>query len=167
MGLLQLWALPQAWAEDWLPVTREELAMTQDPKAPGAPAVYLYREVNRDDSGDSEDFYARIKILTEEGRERANVHIAYGTARDSIRSIRARTIRPDGSIANFDGTVYDRPVVSGQDSKWMEKTFTLPDVQVGSIIEYRYRRQLAWMYIYDSHWILSDDLFTHSARFSL
>ena len=33
------------------PVSPEELKMTSEPAAPGAPAIILYREVYRDDSG--------------------------------------------------------------------------------------------------------------------
>jgi len=35
--------------EDWQPIVPEELKMTAEPLAPGAPAVYLYRQVDRDD----------------------------------------------------------------------------------------------------------------------
>jgi hypothetical protein len=51
--------------------------------------------------------------------------------------------------------------------KYLVKTFTLPDVQVGSIIEYFYTIDLSEHYIYESHWILSDELFTKKAVFSL
>ena len=51
--------------------------------------------------------------------------------------------------------------------KYVAKTFTLPDVQVGSIIEYRYTYDMTENYVYDSHWILSDELFTRRAKFSL
>ena len=45
--------------------------MTSEPAAPGAPAIYLYRQVDRDDEGDREYNYVRVKILTEEGRKYA------------------------------------------------------------------------------------------------
>src|SRR5581483_3905146 len=78
-----------------------------------------------------------------------------------------RTIRPDGSIVKFDGTVYDKPIASGRGIKMMAKTFTMPEAGVGSIIEYRYRRSQDPWYVFDSHWILSQELFTQHARFSL
>jgi hypothetical protein len=51
--------------------------------------------------------------------------------------------------------------------KYLAKTFTLPDVQVGGIIEYSYTVDLGEYMLFDSHWILSDDLFTKKAQFSL
>jgi hypothetical protein len=56
-------------ADEWLPISPEELKMTSVPEAPGAPAIYLYRQVDRNDESRvaSEYNYARIKVLTEEG----------------------------------------------------------------------------------------------------
>ena len=51
--------------------------MTSEPKAPAAPATYLYRQVDRDDNGPDETHYVRIKILTEEGRKFGDVEIPY------------------------------------------------------------------------------------------
>ena len=51
--------------DDWLPITPAELKMTTEPKAPGAPAIYLYRQVDRNDENGWERIYARIHdILT-------------------------------------------------------------------------------------------------------
>jgi hypothetical protein len=156
-----------ATADDWIPASAEELHMTSEPGAPGAPAVYLYRQVDRDDSGYSESVYVRIKILTDAGFDYANVEIPFVKGDERVSSIRARTIRPDGSVVNFDGTVYEKPIVKSNRVKYLAKTFTLPEVAVGSILEYRYQRTLPYGWVYDSHWILSQDLFTRSARFTL
>ena len=51
--------------------------MTSDPKAPGADAVYLYREETADDPHHFHSVYARIKILSERGKEAATVHVTY------------------------------------------------------------------------------------------
>jgi hypothetical protein len=50
--------------------------------------------------------------------------------------------------------------------KYLAKTFTLPDVQVGSIIEYYYAYKFKGVF-FDSHWVLNDELFTKNATFSL
>jgi len=151
------------------PISPEELKLIAEPNAPGAPAILLFRQVDRDDNGRTshEDDYFRIKILTEEGRKYADVEIPFYKQEGNIVNLRARTIRPDGSIVNFEGKAFDKTIAKAKGMKYMAKTFTLPDVQVGGIIEYFYTLDLSEHYIYDSHWILSNELFTKSAKFSL
>ena len=153
--------------DDWQPILPEELKMITEPKAPGAPAVYLYRQVDRDDQAGREINYARIKILTEEGRKNADVEVPFYKNQGNIRGIKARTIHSDGSIAEFDGKVYEKTIVKARGVSVLAKTFTLPDVQVGSIIEYRYVKEWGNGLIYDSNWTLSWELFTKQAKFSL
>lgn len=155
-------------AEDWLPISPDELKMTSEPKAPGAPAIYLYRQVDRDDLHGWQTIYERIKILTEEGRKYANVEISFYKGRNDIKDISARTIQPDGSIVNLDAKPYETVVVKAKGMKYLVKTFTMPEVHVGSIIEYRYTDEMKSSYwVYDSYWLLSADLFTKYAKFSL
>lgn len=151
------------------PVSPDELKMTQEPQAPGAAAIILFRQVDRDDTGNNahENDYFRIKILTEEGRKYADIEIPFFKNQGNVVNVRARTIRPDGSIANFDGKVFDKTIAKAKGLKYLAKTLTLPDVQVGSIIEYYYTIDLAEHFVFDSHWILSNELFTKSAKFSL
>ena len=164
-----LTALDAGAAIGFQPVSPEELKMTREPQAPGAAAIILYRQVDRDDNGHTshEDNYRRIKILTEEGRKYANVEIAFVKKSQDVVRIRARTIRPDGSIADYGGQVFEKELVKARGVKILAKTFTLPDVQVGSILEYSYTMDLGEHLLFESHWILSDELFTKKAQFSL
>lgn len=153
-------------AASWMPPSAEELRMTTEPQAPRAAAIILYRQVDRDDNNYLQRSYLRAKILTEEGRQYANVQLAYDNRWETIRDIEARTIRPDGSIAEFHGTIYDRQLAEGQGVNYRAKVFALPDVQVGSIIEYRFT-QLTFGNLFNSQWVLSEPLFTRDAKFSL
>jgi hypothetical protein len=166
-ALLSLALTLPAFAEEWQPIAPEDLRMKSEPKAPAAAAIYLYRQVDRDDADSTEFIYSRIKILTDEGRKHANVEIPYIKGSDSIRSLQARVIHPDGSIVEFDGTVYDKALVKARGVRMMAKSFTLPSVEVGSIIEYRYRRSMPYGWAFNSRWLLSDDLFTRRGVFSL
>jgi hypothetical protein len=143
--------------------------MTSEPAAPGAPAIILVRSVRRDDSGKTahEDDYYRIKILTEEGRKYGHVELPYVQGSSEIRDIHARTIKPDGSIVDFDGQVFTKSIVKARGLKYLAKTFSLPEVQPGCVIEYFYTLHLSEAYAIDSHWILSNELFTKAANFSL
>src|ERR1700677_1486089 len=75
--LLFATAAPLAALGQFQAPTKAELEMTSDPKAPGAAAVYLYREEREDDSHHFRTVYARIKVLTEAGKEAATVQVKY------------------------------------------------------------------------------------------
>jgi hypothetical protein len=109
----------------------------------------------------------RIKILTDEGLKYANVEIPFDGQYETIGFVQARTIHPDGTSVPFDGKIYETTVVKARGEKILTKTLTLPAVQVGSIIEYRYTHALRAGWIFDSRWILSSDLYTEHAKFSL
>ena len=161
---------PVGAADEWLPISPEELKMTSEPKAPGAPAIILYRQIDRDDSDSHiphEYNYVREKIFTEEGRKYADVEIPFFKDNETIHNIRARTIRPDGSIVNFDGKVYEKEIVKARGFKYLAKTFTLSDVQPGSIIEFHYTIDFKEYYVFNSHWTLSEELFTKLGKYSL
>lgn len=155
--------------DEWLPIDPAELKMTSEPQAPGAPAIYLYRQVDRDDNGraSSEYNYNRIKILTEEGRKYGNIEIPFRKQSYNVSGIKARTIHPDGTIVNFDGKVYENTIVKSKSLKYLAKTFTMPDLTVGSIVEYHFNYDFEDNYIFGSRWILSEELFTRHAKFSL
>jgi transglutaminase-like putative cysteine protease len=156
-------------SDGFQPISPEELKMTSEPLAPGAPAIILFRQVDRKDLGraNTEYNYVRIKVLTEEGRKYANIEIPYLRQQTTISNIRARTIHPDGTILNFDGKAYDQVISKSKSMKFVAKTFTVPDVQVGSIVEYSFNYDMGDGYVYDSRWILSGELFTKKAVFSL
>ncbi len=155
--------------DEWLPIDPGELKMTSEPKAPGAPAIYLYRQVDRDDSKpeSTEYNYVRIKILTEEGRKYGNIEIPFDKDAFHVDALHARTIHPDGSIVNFEGKVYENTIVKTKSLRYLAKTFSMPDVTVGSIVEYRYTNDYHEYSIYNSRWILSEELFTKHAKFTL
>jgi len=158
-----------ARADEWKPISQEELKMTSLAEAPGAPAAILYRQVDRDDNSHAvnEYNYVRIKVLTEEGREHANVAIPFEKGMTSVVNIRARTIQPDGKISEFDGKTYEQMVEKIKGVKYLAKTFTLPDVHAGSIIEYHYTYDFADHWIFRSYWMLSEDLFTKHSIYTL
>ena len=151
------------------PVNPAELNMTSEPAAPGAQAIILYRQVDRDDNGSGhQDVYYRIKILTDEGRQYADIEIPFVKEVFAINDLHARSIAPDGTIANYDGKPLEKTIVKAKGLRYLAKVLTLPNVQKGGIVEYYYRISFRLeSALFDSHWILSDELFTKEARFSL
>jgi hypothetical protein len=185
------------------PPSPEELKMTADPKAPGAAAVILYREEIEDDPHHFCTVYARVKVLTEQGKDAATVHVkfprylAFNAQGDNtnfssastenhfdvpdinhagadqpfdtdtyaapveVKLLDARVIRPDGTvvpIGNLSSLIQKIP------NRPNEATFTLPNVEVGSILEYRYQTR------YDRfqsapEWQIQQPYFVHKAHY--
>src|ERR1017187_7921705 len=131
-----------ARADQWTTPTAEELAMTSQPEVPGAAAVYLFKEEITDDKLHMWSKYVRLKVLTEAGKEYANVELKSYSSEEhggyTVNGIAGRTIHPDGTIIPFTGKPFDKLIEKGPGYQEMAKVFTLPDVEVGSIIEYRY-----------------------------
>src|SRR5580658_7095520 len=78
--------MPAHASQGFQPVSPDELKMTSEPLAPGAPAIILYRQVDRDDNTHTghEDDYYRIKILTEEGRKYADIEIPFIKGNENV-----------------------------------------------------------------------------------
>jgi hypothetical protein len=153
-------------AVPWRQVTPEELAMTAEPRAPGAAAIYLYTQIDQDQQNRYERIYQQIKVLGEEGRDRASIQLPYSDPLDTIDGIAARVIQPDGTVVEFRDEVYDRPLAVNRATGWRAKSFTLPDVRVGSVIEYQYHRRWQSTTL-TSRWVLSQDLYTRQARYAM
>jgi len=157
--------------EGWLPVPPEDLALKDNPKQPGADAMILYRESTIDTRranayGDTVEDYIRIKIFTQAGTQQAQIQIPFGKGWEDISYVAGRTIRPDGSIVKFDGQVLETTVAKGGGLKQYVKTFTLPDVQPGCIIEYKDLRQAERGWVHVVEWTIAADIFTREAHFT-
>jgi hypothetical protein len=149
-------------AADWQPVTPEELALKEVPGHRGEHAILLLREEDTDDTHSHSIHHYRIKILSEQGRKYGDIEIPYIKGL-KIDDIHARTIRPDGSTVDFSGDIHDKIVIKSRGFRIAVKSFTLPEVQVGSVIEFRYRMS-GWAGAPD--WEIQHELFTRHATFS-
>jgi hypothetical protein len=160
-----LFSLP-AKAADFQPPTPAELKMTSDPAAPDAAAVYLFRQETSDDKLHIHTLYARIKILTEKGKDYADVEIpAYEGRTFSIRDVQGRTIHSDGTVIPFTGKPVEKLLLKQGDRRIMTKVFSLPDVQVGSIIEYRYVLGYDDKLASSPQWLIQQPLYVHKAHY--
>jgi hypothetical protein len=151
--------------------TDEELKMTTDPKAPGAAAVYLNVEEVTNDPIHYQTFYARIKILSEKGKELATVDVPpYLRGTSKIVDIKGRTIHSDGTIIPLVGKPQDLLVVKsktkeGDQMQVNRKVFTLPSAEVGSILEYTYTVQDDDNISSSPHWEIQRPYFVHKAHY--
>jgi hypothetical protein len=144
--------------------TKDELEMTADAKAPGASAVYLYREDVTDQLSRSRSFYARIKILTEKGKDMATVEVPYVPARDRV-DFEGRTIHPDGTTVPLTDKPSDLVEVQARGNEQSMLVFSLPSVEVGSILEYRVTVRTA-QFPDDPVWMIQQPYFVHKAHYA-
>jgi hypothetical protein len=151
--------------EGWLPITPQDLAMNQVPGSPGADAVQLYYADYINDQEQTEFFYHRIKVLNEKGNQHADVEIVV-PPEGSIVGLKARTIHPDGKIVEFSGKPFEKTVIKSRGVKVLAKAFTMPDVTVGSIIEYKYKIEWPGI-ITDNYWTVQHQLYTVKESFRM
>ncbi|NYF52492.1 DUF3857 domain-containing protein [Tunturiibacter gelidoferens] len=141
--------------------------MTSQPEVPGAAAVYLFREETTEDNLRLFSIYERIKILNVRGKEYGNVELPFyhGSVFTSVDDIQGRTIHPDGTVISFNGKPYEAQIERSQGNKVAAKVFTLPDVEVGSIIEYRYKLHYSDSILHPPQWYIQSSLWTRKAHY--
>ena len=175
LAWMMLAATAAAVGDQFTKPTPEELAMKELPGYPGAPAVVLYREEITKDDLHVVQHYDRIKVLTEEGKKYANVELNFISTSDEgyggfgddkkLGEIVGRTIHPDGTIIPFTGKPYKKTMEKGKGIKYQAIVFTLPDVEVGSIIEYRYASRINDNIFEAPSWYIQGDLYLKSAHY--
>ncbi len=139
-----------AFVADWKPIDPSHLAMKEPVVDKDADAEVIFWEVRvahedkGSDLGTVLDHYVRIKIFTERGREsqsRIDIPSAkIGRREIKIKDIAGRTIKPDGSVVELKKEdVFERDIVKASGVKVKAKSFAMPGVEPGAIIEYRWR----------------------------
>lgn len=134
-------------SEDWKPIDPADLALKSPVVEKDADAEALFWEVRIDDSPEGDlifTHYIRVKVFTDRGREsQSKVDIPFGKLYGSeikIKDIAARTIKPDGSIVELKkDDVFERTIVKTSGARLKAKSFAMPAVEPGCIIEYRWR----------------------------
>jgi Transglutaminase-like superfamily/Domain of Unknown Function with PDB structure (DUF3857) len=163
--LTVLIAPASAQKEDWQPISQHDLEIKLVPGNPGADAVQLYYADFINDEEQTEFFYHRIKVLNEKGKRHADVELTVPPG-GSISSLKARTIQPDGRITEFTGKPFQKTVIKTRGVKILAKAFTMPEVSVGSIIEYKYK--IDWPgIITDNYWTIQHELYTVKESFRM
>ncbi|MGA2754141.1 MAG: DUF3857 and transglutaminase domain-containing protein [Terracidiphilus sp.] len=139
--------------------------MTSDPKAPGADAVYLDIEEIANDPMHYQSTYARIKVLTEKGKELATVELPYLKGSFKVADIKGRTIHPDGTVIPLTVKPEDLMVAKTGETQIGKKVFSLPSVEVGSILEYSYDIRYDDDEFSSPEWEIQRHYFVHKAHY--
>ncbi|HEX8177753.1 MAG TPA: DUF3857 and transglutaminase domain-containing protein [Pyrinomonadaceae bacterium] len=133
--------------KEWKPVDPSELALKEPVVEKDADAEAIFWDVRVDDSDEGSlvfNHYLRVKIFNERGKEAfSKVDIPFGKifGREvKVKEIAARTIKADGSIIELNAKdIFEREVLRASGVKQKVKSFALPGIEPGVIIEYRWR----------------------------
>ena len=146
--VLAVFATPVlAAGDEWKPVDSVQLSLKSPTVEKEADAEALFWEVRIDDNPEGDlifNHYIRVKVFTERGREsQSKIDLLYGKLYGSeikINDIAARTIKPDGSIVPLKKEdIFERTIVKTSGLKYKARSFAMPAVEPGCIIEYRWR----------------------------
>jgi hypothetical protein len=130
--------------EPWREVTPAELQMKTPRVEPDADAEAIFWEVRIDDSASeklTQKHYVRVKIFTERGREKFSKFDIPFTKGIKIKELSARVIKPDGTIVEIaQADIFEREIVKVGGIKVKAKSFAVPNIEPGVIVEYRYKQ---------------------------
>jgi uncharacterized protein DUF3857/transglutaminase superfamily protein len=137
----------KASGDDWKPIDPAHLALKNATVEKDADAEALFWEVRIDDNPEGDlifNHYIRVKVFTERGREsQSKIDLPFGNlygGEVQIKDIAARTIKPDGSIVELEKKdIFERTIVRVSGLKVKARSFAMPAVEPGCIIEYRWR----------------------------
>ncbi len=141
---------------------------------PDAGAIVIFDEGKMQIIGNSElpmsmfERHRIVKVLNNRGQSYANIAIPY-TPKSLIENIQARTISPNGEIKVldkkyiYDVNLYPRFIFY---SDQRAKIFTMPAIEDGSVIEYRYQMRISGRSLWPS-WNFQDFVPTLNSRFTL
>ncbi|MFN0107702.1 MAG: DUF3857 domain-containing transglutaminase family protein [Blastocatellia bacterium] len=132
-----------AQSMQWKAVDPAHVAMKAPVVEKDADAEALLWEVyinTASDSGTDFTHFVRIKLFSERGKDaHSKIDIPYLNG-VSVKDIAARTIKPDGTIVELKkDAIFDRELIKTGRFKLKAKSFALPGIEPGAIIEYRWR----------------------------
>lgn len=136
---------PVKWAF-WEPITDAERQLKAPTVDPNAGVEALFWKVWVVDEHITDDFqrvlyhYVRLKVFNEAGKQKIATIDIDSDRNTYITSVAARALKPDGTFVELGkDAIFERDVVRTGKLKVKTKSFALPGVEVGSIVEYRWR----------------------------
>src|ERR1044072_2311388 len=163
--LLLLLCLPAgvlAGDNEWRPGAPAELELKAPRVEADADAEVMFGEAGVDYSDPQSlvmKHYIRVKIFTERGREKYSKHDIPFQEGMKIKDIMARVIKADGSIVELSkADVFEREIVKTDKIKVKAKSFAVPNIEPGVIVEYRYSEVFAHGWAEDMRMIFQHDV---------
>lgn len=132
--------------KDWRPISPEDLAAKAPIVEPDADAEAIFWETRIDDSGTYDlaiKHYVRVKIFTERGREKYSKFDIPFSKGEKIKDLAARVVKADGSVVDIKKEdIFEREIIKANGLKVKAKSFAIPNIEPGVIVEYHYKEQI-------------------------
>ena len=128
--------------KEWRPIADAEIKSgpVVDRDADAEAIFWEVRIDNSSDDGLTRRHYVRVKIFTERGRERYSKFDIQYVRGIKIKDLSARVIKSDGSMVEVGkADIFDREIVRASGLKVKAKSFAVPNIEPGVIVEYRYK----------------------------
>lgn len=155
----------------WRPVTPAELQMKTPQVEPDADAEAIFWNVKLDDKKSSRlsySHYVRVKIFTERGRERFSKFDIPFTKDKKVENVAARVIKPDGSTVELQpGDIFERDIITIRKTKIKAKSFAVPGIEPGVIVEYQYDEIIKGDSVSDERLIFQRDIPMQKVTYSV
>jgi hypothetical protein len=132
-----------AFAAKWESIDRAVLASTTPVIEKDADAEYLLWEVQIEDSAMDDrstwTHHVVVKVFTERGRDLfSTVELEYGPT-SRVEDVAGRTVKPDGKVLEVaQDSIFEQEKVKAGRRGLKAKSFALPAVQPGDVVEYRW-----------------------------
>jgi len=147
--------------DKWEPLPAQALTLQDCPQEPGAKAIYLFRLAEVKDG--YLNVHEAVKILNDAGKELADAEFP-----ETADKLKARTVKKDGSVMEIEKSdILKQLVAKTRAGKSTRKVFPFPGVEVGCVLEYKYRRPIggdeAWVF----RWPFQTDMFCQECKLVL
>jgi hypothetical protein len=143
LWLALLWLMPGLVAAGdefkWAPIAAGDWSLKADSTKGIRHALMLFEKVTRDDTGElyELEIYRRFKIFDAEGRKWGDFNIPYVHKKQKVTALRGRTVQADGrEFALAPDQIFEKDVIKAKGIKIKQKSFSLPGINDGCIIEY-------------------------------
>jgi Domain of Unknown Function with PDB structure (DUF3857)/Transglutaminase-like superfamily len=112
-----------------------------------------------------QSYYSRIKVLTEKGKDLSEIEVPYIKGGWKVTDIKGRTIHSDGTVIPLNVKPEDLLSEGSGKAETRKMVFTLPSVEVGSILEYTYTLRYDDNEFSSPIWEIQRPYFVHSAHY--
>ncbi len=135
----------------WRPITPAELSLKPPQSDPDADVEALFRDVRLLNEAATFGYphnviseYIRLKIFTDRGRDKYGTIVIPYWGKSIVSNIEGRTINPDGSVIELKrDSIFEKVIQQKRGAlKLKAVSFAMPAVQAGSIVEYRFTRNV-------------------------